>query len=151
MVKPHSRIKQQLAALGKLNASWNELEGHIRIILMKLSPDFLTAGLFVADMQISSLITTARMVALEHQDMLHRMNTELEAANRKGKKVKLFDDVYGHVNHLLTCTDILREHRNYYVHNTVLPKSRRVPFLLVGKITAPIDSRSRRRYSTNAR
>ena len=114
---PRSR-RIQLGYLGLVVTLWNELEVQVKSVLLALSPDNnrLIASWLVADLQIGPLINAARLLSKEMQLMYDRANVTLR---RKRSPQKLFEPHAEHVEHFLPGVDILREHRNYYVHYAI--------------------------------
>jgi hypothetical protein len=113
---PRSR-RIPLGYLGLVVALWNELESQVKTILVSLAPENrLVAAWLVMDLQIGPLINAARLLSREMEWLYERVNVDLR---RKRGKYKLFEPFAEHVDHFLTGVDILREHRNYYVHNAI--------------------------------
>jgi hypothetical protein len=124
----------QLGYLGLVVSLWNELEPQVRTVLVTLSPDRLTASWLAADLQIGPLINATRLMSKEIQWMHERINVTLR---RKRGRYKLFEPFTEHVDHYLNGVDILREHRNYYIHYAVADRSDRKHLKLqISKLTA---------------
>ncbi len=118
---PHSR-RIQLGYLGLVVALWNELESQVKNVLLALPPDNnrLIASWLVADLQIGPLINATRLLSKEMQWMYDRANMTMR---KRRTHQKLFETHAERVEHFLTGVDILREHRNYYVHYAINDKS----------------------------
>jgi hypothetical protein len=121
MKKAQSQIGEQCGFLGLLNCYWNELHARTLSVLVMLSPDPLTALMLTADYQIGNVINSTRMMARERKQLGDRINAQLR---KKRFKTKLYGPFFEHVEHFLNWVDILREYRDYYIHNTVFHRTK---------------------------
>lgn len=131
IARDKSQIGVQFGFVGLLVTSWNELETRVRSVLLLLTPDPLTAMMLAADYQIGTLINATRMMAKERKWLSERINAQLR---KKRRRTKLYEPFFEHVEHFLDWVDILREYRNFYVHNVFSAHGR--PTLLIQKISA---------------
>ena len=108
--------RSSISELGRLVMNWNDLEVQIRVLLLKLTNDVTSAEILAAKLEAPAIFEAVRALANEYDANRKRLNTRLAMeADTHNTKVRFYEEVSSHVNHVIDCAGYLREYKEFYL------------------------------------